>query len=278
MPVCAASPTPSLKVRDEAELLTQEEEHTLATKINKISSKYQIDIVLATEYDKTASTIQDEADLIYDNNGYGIGENRDGILFLVAKNPGEWAISTSGNAISMFSDYDLECLGGSAASRYFSGGDFYQGFDLYLSSLEETLDRTQNADTQTANASKDVNNKEQTSKPTSSHKETDTEIEETSQKSKNHLVPALIAGFIITVITMSVMTSGMKTANMQNNANAYKQPDAASRIQKKDVFLTTNITKRPIPKDPPQNTSSKTKTTVHRSSSGRTHGGSSGSF
>lgn len=272
-PVYADDATAPPRVIDEAELMSEAEEQKLAEKIDQMAEEYQLDIIIATKYDKTAGTIQEEADLTFDTNGYGIGDSRAGILFLVSKNSREWAISTSGDAIGLFSDYDLNRLGSKTASNYFADGNYYHGFDSYLSLLDKNLNRALNSD----NSSDAPVNTEEKSTDTQTNKNLSHDSK-TSSKSGPNVLPALITGLIITIISMSIMSSGMKTANMQNNANAYKQPDAASRIKRNDVFLTTNIMKRPIPKDPPKNTSSNTRTTVHRSSSGRTHGGSSGSF
>lgn len=271
-PVFATEVTVPPKVIDEAELMTEAEEQKLSEKIDKIADAYQIDIIVVTKYDKNASTIQEEADLTFDNGGYGIGSSRAGILFLVSKNSREWAISTSGDAIGLFSDYDLNRLGSKTASNYFSSEDYYQGFDFYLSLLDKNLKRALNTDSSSGNSTvmTDGNDNNAQTTESASH--------DSKSSSGSKVLPALIIGLIITAISMSIMSSGMKTANMQSNANAYKQPDAASRIKRKDVFLTTNISKRVIPKDPPKNTASKTQTSVHRSSSGRTHGGSSGSF
>lgn len=282
IPVNAAEVTTPPKVVDGAELLTEDEENALTSKINEIVNHYQIDVVIATEYDRTASSSQDEADLMYDNGGYGIGESKDGILFLVVKNAGEWAISTTGNAIGMFSDYDTEKLGGNAASRYFSNGEFYQGFDSYLSELDVKLDRALNTDadsddvtagTTDVPAMPETWNTEDSTLASSS----DTESQATAG---SYILPALIAGLIITIISMTVMKSGMKTARMQNNADAYQQKNAASEIERKDVFLTSSISKRRLPENNNNNNhhSSHSTTTVHRSSNGHTHGGSSGKF
>ena len=83
-------------------------------------------------------------DMQYVNRGYGIGESKDGILFLLDMGSREWAISTNGAAMTMFSDYDLTALGDHAASGYFSSDQYYEGFRSYLKELDKTLDRNLN--------------------------------------------------------------------------------------------------------------------------------------
>lgn len=281
-PVYASESSTPAKVVDGAELLTEEEENALTTKINEIVSNYQIDVVIATEYDRTADSSQDEADLMYDNGGYGIGESKDGILFLVVKNAGEWAISTTGNAIGMFSDYDTDQLGSDAASGYFSNGAFYQGFDSYLSALNSKLERALSTEPNTDDGT-DRNPDNATghiATDTTDSSEVSSSGTEASATAGSYVFPALIAGLIITVISMTAMKSGMKTARMQNNADAYQQENAASEIERKDTFLTSSISKRRLPENNNNNNqhSGHNTTTVHRSSNGHSHGGSSGKF
>lgn len=269
------------KVMDKADLLTDKEEDILTAKINQIVHKYQIDIVIATEYDRSAETSQDEADLMYDNNGYGIGNDKNGILFLVIKNPGEWAISTTGNAISLFSDYDLDELGGNAASHYFADKNFYGGFNSYLSELEADLEyaiNKKNADTLKTDNDIPSTDTVTDDKDSKENKENLSPESKPEKRAHNYFIPSVISGLIITVISMIITKSGMKTANMQNNANSYQQKDAAKQIKKKDIFLTSSITKRPLPQNNNKPSRAKSSSTVHRSSNGRTHGGSSGKF
>ena len=205
-----------------------------------MTQQYQIDIVLMTENRRQEGTAQAEADMQYVNRGYGIGEGKDGILFLLDMGSREWAISTNGAAMTMFSDYDLSALGDHAASGYFSSDQYYQGFQSYL---------------------KDAKPKE-------------------PKGPEDYIIPALVCGLILTILYMASLKSGMKTANMQKDAQDYQRGDAATQIRKRDIFLTSSITKKPIEQkqDNRQHYGSHNRTTLHKDKHGNMHGGASGKF
>ena len=104
MPVTASDEVNLPKVVDNAELLTEEEEAELTGLINTIVTEYETDVVLVTENQRQETDIQAEADMLFDSNGYGIGEEKDGVLFLVDMGAGEWSISTHGNTINLLTD------------------------------------------------------------------------------------------------------------------------------------------------------------------------------
>ena len=135
IPVAASEGTDLPKVIDDAGILSDYDEAQLSSQIDELIQQYQIDIVLMTENRRQEGTAQAEADLQYVNRGYGIGEGKDGIMFLLDMGSREWAISTNGAAMTMFSDYDLSALGDHAASGYFSSDQYYQGFQSYLKKI-----------------------------------------------------------------------------------------------------------------------------------------------
>lgn len=265
MPAAASEEASLPKVIDNAELLTDAEEAELTAKIIKITAQYQTDVVLVTEYQKQEADIQEEADLLLEKPGYGIGESRSGILFVLEMNNREWAISTQGDAITKFSDYDLNDMGESAV-QYFADGQYYMGFATYLDKADRCLERGME-ESYTEIEEEDVQevSGEKTSKPT------------------DYVLPALISGLVITVIYMAHMKSGMKTSNMQKDASAYQRKDARSQIRTRELFLTSSIRRRPIETEQKNTGSggkmpSRTHSTTHRSSSGMKHGGTRGKF
>ena len=70
-------------VVDQAELFTDGEEAELAASAATLGSQYQMDIVLVTTNDTGGLSARDYADDYFDYNGYGIGSERNGILFLM---------------------------------------------------------------------------------------------------------------------------------------------------------------------------------------------------
>ena len=91
-------------VVDQAELFTDGEETELAASAATLGSQYQMDIVLVTTNDTGGLSAREYADDYFDYNGYGIGSERNGILFLMDFDNREIYISTSGSSIRYLTD------------------------------------------------------------------------------------------------------------------------------------------------------------------------------
>lgn len=81
-------------------------------------------------------------------------------------------------------------------------------------------------------------------------------------------------GFVIAVIISVVMRSGMKTVRMKPDAADYMKSGSLHINKSRDMFLYNHVTRTAKPKEESSDGGSST----HTSSSGETHGGSSGSF
>lgn len=267
IPVSASDVVDLPKVIDNAELLTDEEEAELTGLINTIVTQYQIDVVLVTETQRQEADVQAEADMLFDSNGYGIGEKKDGVLFLVDMGAGEWSISTHGDVINLLSDYDMNALGQNAAQSYFSNGQFGAGFKSYLEALTQKFEEKLNppADSQNAvEGSPDTDAGRQTAgnQPSNSglpaDKQSNVQVEEAEapKTPAAYIVPALILGLIISAVYMVVMRLGMKTAYKQQNADVYRRKDVSAQIRRNDVLLTSDVKKVPVKQqrqEPPGN-------------------------
>lgn len=157
----------------------------------------------------------------------------DGILFLIAMDEREWYISTSGTAIQALSDRDLAEIENEIIP-YLSSGHFYDAFYQLQDILPDYL---------SADSSTGIN-----------------------------ILLSLLAGAGIAGITILIMRSSMNTRTPQRSAVNYEEKDSYHLRTHQDLFLYSNVVKRPRP----QNNSSGSST--HRSSSGRSHGGRGGHF
>ena len=71
-------------VQDEADLLTDEEESLLLDKLQTLTDEYSCEVAVATVESKKGYEMNFFTDHYFDENGYGVGENYDGILFMVS--------------------------------------------------------------------------------------------------------------------------------------------------------------------------------------------------
>ena len=142
LPVCASA---NEQIIDECGLFTAEERVQIGAKIDKIRGTYQMDVAVMTSrsvpYNRSDTSLEqtaDFADEYYDRNGYGLGEDRAGILYLLDMKNRVSYISTCGVMIDYVNDRRRESIL-SAADPYLSRGAYGQAVLALLDRLEGCL-------------------------------------------------------------------------------------------------------------------------------------------
>lgn len=231
---------------DDADLLSVAQEQILQANLTKISNEYQMDIVIVTNNSLDGKSAQEYADDYFDYNGYGQGGGNDGILLLVSMEYRDWAISTCGKGIEVFTDAGLNHLEDQFLPDL-SNGNYYEAFDAFAYSCEDFLQQAENG------------------------KPYDNGNMPKGELGKMWLFLAVGLGLVVGGVTVYVMYSDLNSARLQANAHDYTRPGSMMINREKDIFLYRHVTRRAKPK---QSSGSST----HISSSGRSHGGSSGKF
>ena len=239
-------------VVDNADLLTQTEENELSEKLQDISDELQFDVVVVTTNSTGSKTATEYADDYFDYNGYGRGSNNDGALFLVDMGDRKWAISTSGYGIEAIVDSALDDMEEEIVP-YLKSGDYDGAFNEFADLTYDIVNDAKNG--------KSYSNS--TTSTTKNHKNIGT-----------NLIVAFSIGAGISLIIILVYRSKLKPVKFHKEAKEYIVPGSFNLRRSDDVFLYFNITKVPIPK----NNDSDDLGSFHSSSSGSSHGGSSGSF
>lgn len=98
----------SEKVYDFAELLTPSEEEQIYNRVQKFINKTNLDLAVVTINDNNKFSAMEYADDFYDYNDFGTDSEYSGVLFLVDMDTREIYMSTTGKAISMYSDYRID--------------------------------------------------------------------------------------------------------------------------------------------------------------------------
>ncbi len=259
------------KVVDEAGLLTQTEISDLEKQAKALSDRYGMDIVLVTVKSLNGKTSESFADDFYDSNGYGIGSDSSGILLLLSMEYRDWAISTCGEAIYALTDYGIQGVF-SEVSGYLSQDMYYSAFCAYLDALESYLRAYIDGSpidgvaggydgpgTYIPGTQDDI-----------VHYEPVRDIPWYFQK----IGIAFIIGAVAALIVLLIMRSRMNTAKAQRGAASYMDSSTYQIGLQRDIFLYSQI--RKVRKS--ENNSSGGGSSVHRSSSGRSHGGGHGKF
>lgn len=239
---------------DEGDLLTDEEERRLIEKLDDISGRQQCDVIIVTTGSLNGKTATEYADDYFDYNGYGLGNEKDGILLLVSMKERNWAISTHGAAIDAFTDAGQEAMTDQFIPKL-SEGDYLDAFNQFAELCDDFLIQAATGEPY------DVHNLDS---------EEDSDI-----LAIPGVMPGLAigSGCLLAFIVVSVMKGTLKSVRSQAAASSYIRPGSLHITKSYDYFLYRHISKTAKPKDHNSGGSS-----THVSSSGSTHGGSSGSF
>lgn len=235
---------------DNASLLTDDEANKLTEKLDNISEKHQLDVIIITVDSLEGYGPMEFADDIYDYNGFGFGPNDDGILLLLSMEERDWAISTTGYGIIAFTDAGKKYMTDNFV-KFLSKGDYYKGFEKFANLADDFVNQAR------TNIPYDINNLPK-------------EINSTVG-----ILISIIGGGLIGFIVTAFMKGKLKSVSKQRVASKYLVASSMLPLANNDLYLYSTVTRTERKKE---NESSRGGSTTHRSSSGKTHGGSSGKF
>lgn len=258
-------------VIDYANSFTTEESITLEQDVKELGIKYNMDIVIVTILDAQGKSSREYGDDYFDYNGYGIGTERDGILFLIDFDNREAYISTSGSGIRYLTDERIEKILDDVYDYGLSDGDIYGAATTFVKStgryLEGGIPKEQH------NVPEDYNN------IPGNYPSVPEPIPNTLS------IGETIAGALIAIIFglgFFISTKNNYKAKPGRRIFEYRKNSFINLGITSDKLVNTYIRTRIIPKtnntSKPSSNSSIGRSTTHRSSSGRTHGGGGRKF
>lgn len=104
----SAETNQSQRIYDEAGLLTPKEIETFEQEINQIRETYQTDIVIYTTLSTNGKDLKHFAADFYDNNDFGVGDTKDGLIYLIDMGSRKFQPVTTGHTIAVLNDNRLE--------------------------------------------------------------------------------------------------------------------------------------------------------------------------
>lgn len=237
------------RIIDEADLLSESEESSLMEKLDEVSESYELDVVVVTVDGMDGKTATEYADDFYDANGYGMGEERDGILLLVSMEERDWGISTCGYGITAFADAGQEYM----TEKFLpdlSKGAYYDAFMEFAELCGKFAEK--------ARAGKPY---------------------DAGNLPKEGVRPIwilldLLIGFAAAFIITSSQVSRLKSVRKQKDAQNYEVPGSRRLLVNVDRFMNRTVSQRVISSGNGNSGGSST----HTSESGTRHGGSGGKF
>ena len=231
----------SLKVYDYAQILTPDEETELKRDIELYIANHNMEMALVTVKHHDKIDTMNYADDFYDYNGFGIGNNYDGIIFVIDFTfweRGEIWMSTSGKAIDVYTDNRINSILDNVVAKknygyyemlkeFISESDYYarQGIPTY-----NNYDNTINWQT------------------------------------------IIIISLVLPTIILVILICRNKMVKAATNASIYLVKDSVIINKRSDRFISTHTSSVRI-NDSSSSSGGGSRSSTHRSSSGRSHGG-----
>ena len=228
---------------DQADLLTDAQEASLLSKLDSISNRQGMDVVVVTADTLDGKSPMAYADDFYDYNGYA----EDGILLLVSMEDSDWWISTAGYGITAFTDAGIEYLGNRFVPSL-SDGDYAGAFEIFADHCDEFITQAKTGD------------------PYDTHN-----LPKEPFDFLLNLAVSFVIGLVIAAVATAVMKGKLKSVRAQAGASGYVKTGSMNVTHRQDLFLYRDVNRTAKPKD-------SSGSSTHTSSSGRSHGGGVGKF
>ncbi len=221
------------RVIDNADVLANMDEMTLNSNIGYIKIMSQFDVVVMTVVSTDGKTIEQYAKDYYVNNGYGIGENKDGIIFIANTQTRELAVSAHGYGAIAFTNagqkYLLEQI-----MPYFSEEKYPEAFEEFLDQCELFLKQANTGEPY------DTGNLPNDTKDPSKEK---------GSVGIFGIVVSIITGAFLSFVIMVLMGYRMKSVFRKYEAADYIRPGSLVITERYDNFLDSKIDKTAKPKN-----------------------------
>ena len=238
------------RLTDSAGLLSEEEAQNILTKLDEVSERQKFDIVILTVDSLEGATATEYADDFFDYYGYGYGEGKDGILFLVSMEDRDYAITTYGFGITAFTDAGLQYVVNDFKPAL-SGGRYGDAFNDFADCCDKFLTQAHTGEPYDGD-----NMPKGTVHPV-------------------YIPISLLFGFLISLLIGRSKSAKLKSVRKKESAADYQVAGSMRLYQNSDVLVASNVTSRVVSSS---SGSSSGGSSTHTSSSGRSHGGTSGKF
>lgn len=238
-----------LRLIDDADLLTDSEEVALSVKLDEISIRQNLDVVIMTVNSTDERTVTEYADDTYDYGGYA----ESGILLLISMDEREFAISTAGFCITAFTDAGIDYLTDQFTDQM-SDGAWSEAFHRFADLCDEFITQARNDTPYNIGSLPSDHLPEKPFKP---------------------FVTGLVSlgiGFVIAFLNMNRWKNQLCSVLKKAEAKDYMKDDSLSLTEQRDLYLYRTVDRRKKPE------SSAGGSSTHTSSSGSMHGGTSGKF
>ena len=195
------------RLYDDADLLTESEEYSLMDRLDSVSETYKVDVIIVT-IDTVGNYTPDEyIEYIYDGNDFGYGENRDGVLLMIAMKEREYRILSNGFGATAISPDDIDFIG-EYITYELSEGLYADAFHLFIDECEYEING---------------------------------EINGFPFEFGINLFISFVIGFVIALIATGIMRLKLKSVEKQLAATEYIKSGSMQVTVSNDLFLYRTI-------------------------------------
>ena len=237
------------RLYDQADVLSDQEEADLLTRLDELSERLRFDLVIITMEDLSGSSPRNYADDLFDQCRYGYGSGRDGALLLFSTRERDWYISTHGYGITALTDYGIEYIG-EQMKPDLAKDEYAAACGVFLSLCEDFVNRAREG------------------------QPFDRASQPKGPLAVMWIFISLGLGLVIALIVVGVMKGKLKTVRSQAGADSYVRKGSMNLTVRQDLFLYRTVDRRERPKE----NSSSGGSSTHTSSSGEVHGGGGGKY
>ncbi|WP_130837594.1 TPM domain-containing protein [Lachnoclostridium sp. Marseille-P6806] len=238
--------SPAAGFADRAGVVSPEEERSLSAFLDEVSARHGVDVAAVIVDSLGGQEAGEAADRYYENGGFGTGEERSGMLLLLAVGEGQWHISTEGKPVTGFGEKEVRSAG-LAMSGFLSAGDYAGAVRAYAEEADRAF-REHGADGSGRGPF----------------------------PIGRSAAAAAAAGLIVSLFYGGRLKGQLKSVSSKSAASEYAAAGSLKLTRSSESFLYRKQSREA--KAQPQRSGGGAPEGTHAFSSGRTHGGGGGSF
>ena len=218
------------RVFDYADLLSDADEREIHYWVQDMQENWGMDLAFLTTNDTEGKSVQQYGADFYVEQDLGLGENYDGVIFVLDMGNREGQIITCGKAIDIYTDYYIDVMWDNMVSDL-SDGDYYNAFFTLYMDLHHYADEYATYQTDPDSYLSDYGK---------------------AQKTKSILTSLVIAAafaLVVAAIAVSTMKKACKNVKPFTDGRAYLKENGFHLTTNRDSFANTRTTMMPIPRN-----------------------------
>ena len=198
---------------DQGEILTDSEEAELLAKLDSVSVKYGCDLVIITLDTLDGEDVEETSNVLYESLGYA----DDCLLFLLAMDTRDWAVSKNGFALEAFTNAGFDYIFEKIKSEL-GNDNYFAAFTAYADLCDDFLAQAKAGNPYTKdNLPKDPFN------------------------TGMNLVICVAIGFVIALIATGAMKGQLKSVRFKSEASDYTKKGSLVVNESRDFFLYRTV-------------------------------------